>query len=97
MNSVEVGFAIGKKHWNKGYMSEALKAMIGLLFESGIHKVRACHIRENKASGKVMEKCGMHYEGIRKDDLFYHDKYYDTVNYYLLEDEYGTLYDHKTE
>ena len=63
MNTVEVGYAIGKKYWNKGYMSEALKAMIDLLFESGVHKVNACHIPENIASGRVMEKCGMKYEG----------------------------------
>ena len=50
MNTVEVGYAIGKKYWNKGYMSEALKAMIDLLFESGVHKVNACHIPENIAS-----------------------------------------------
>ena len=87
MNTVEVGYAIGKKYWNKGYMSEALKAMIDLLFESGVHKVNACHIPENIASGRVMEKCGMKYEGRKIDDLFYHGRYWDTLNYYIINEE----------
>lgn len=87
MNTVEVGYAIGKKYWNKGYMSEALKAMIDLLFESGVHKVNACHIPENIASGRVMQKCGMKYEGRKIDDLFYHGRYWDTLNYYIINKE----------
>ncbi len=86
-NSVEVGYAIGRKHWNKGYVTEAMKLMIGLLFDSGVHKVRACHIVGNEASGRVMEKCGMTYEGRRVDDLYYHGKYHDTLNYYILNQE----------
>ena len=87
MRSSEIGYAIGKKHWNKGYMSEALKVFINLLFESGVHKVFACHISENKASGRVMEKCGMIYEGRRKDELYYHERYWDCDYYYLIGDE----------
>ncbi len=87
MNTVEVGFALGRPYWDQGYMSEALNAMIRLLFSSGVHKVRACHIEENAASGEVMKKCGMHYEGKRIDDLYYHGRYWDTLNYYILEDE----------
>ena len=68
-------------------MSEALKAMIDLLFASGVHKVNACHIPENIASGRVMEKCGMKYEGRKIDDLFYHGHYWDTLNYYIINEE----------
>lgn len=94
MHTVEVGYAIGKKYWNNGYMSEALKAMIGFLFDRGIHKVTACHIAGNIASGRVMEKCGMAYEGRKIDDLYYHDRYYDTLNYYIINkgDDDGTLH-----
>ena len=38
----------------------------------------------NIASNRVMEKCGMIYEGTRKDDLYYHDRYWDVMYYYLL-------------
>jgi len=84
MNTTEIGFALGKAYWNKGYMSEALKAMIDFLLSLGIHKVVACHIKENTASGAVMRKCGMLYEGIRKEEIYYHEKYWDTCHYYLI-------------
>ena len=87
MNSVELGYAIGKKYWNKGYMSQALKAMIDFMFKNGVHKVWSCHIKENVASKRVMEKCGMIYEGKKVDDIYYHGKYHDTYNYYILNKE----------
>lgn len=83
-NSSEVGFAIGQKHWNKGYTTEAMKKMIEFLFSLGVHKVIASHLIGNNASKRVMEKCGMTYEGIRKDEVFYHDIYHDVAYYYLM-------------
>ncbi len=84
MHTAELGYAIGKAYWNKGYTTEALRAAIDFMFARGIHKVTCCHITENTASGRVMQKCGMIYEGIRKDELYYHDRYWDTANYYVL-------------
>lgn len=84
MNTIEVGYAIGKKYWNKGYATEAMKAMIDLLFENEVHKVTACHLEGNEASGRVMQKCGMIFEGIRKDEVYYRGRYWDTYNYYIL-------------
>ena len=83
----EIGFAIGKKYWNKGYTTEAFQAMISFCFDIGIHKVVASHIVENIASKRVIEKCGLIYEGRRKDDIFYHDTYYDVDYYYLIKEK----------
>ena len=86
-HSSEIGYAIGQKHWNKGYTTEAFKAMIDFCFDIGVHKVVASHIVENIASKRVIEKCGLTYEGRRKDDIFYHDKYHDVDYYYLIKKE----------
>ena len=83
-NNTEIGYAIGEKYWNKGYTSEALKKVIDYMFEIGIDKLYCSHIKENEASGKVMKKCGMIYEGEKIRDLYYHDKYWDTNEYYIL-------------
>ncbi|MBQ6478885.1 MAG: GNAT family N-acetyltransferase [Erysipelotrichaceae bacterium] len=83
-HSTEIGYALGRSYWNKGYMSEAMKMMIDFMFSIGIHKVTACHLEGNEASGRVMCKCGMCFEGIRKDAVYYHDRYWDTYNYYIL-------------
>ena len=84
MPSVEVGYALGKAHWNKGYGSEALGLFIDFLFSLDIHKVTASCFVENIASRRVMEKTGMVYEGRRKDEIFYHDQFHDCDVFYLL-------------
>lgn len=60
-----VGYVLGKNHWNKGYMTEALEAIVQMaLQQKNIYRVWAVHDVENEASGKVLEKAGMRYEGI---------------------------------
>jgi len=63
----EIGYVIGRKYWNKGFMTEALNAILEFGFkELGITRIQACHHTENIASGKVMQKAGMQYEGCLK-------------------------------
>lgn len=57
---VEVGYALHPEHWNHGYATEALTAVIAELFRLGFSTVRAGFFEENPASGRVMEKSGMH-------------------------------------
>lgn len=59
-NHIEVGYALHPDYWNHGYATEALTAMIEELFRLGFPTVRAGHFEENPASGRVMEKSGMH-------------------------------------
>ncbi|OQB20383.1 MAG: ribosomal-protein-S5-alanine N-acetyltransferase [Firmicutes bacterium ADurb.Bin182] len=64
----EIGYCMGKKYWNKGIMSEALSAVMDFLFNKvGFHRIQARHDTDNPASGKVMQKCGMQFEGIMKE------------------------------
>ncbi|MBE6787403.1 MAG: GNAT family N-acetyltransferase [Ruminococcaceae bacterium] len=57
--TAEVGYVLTYDYWNNGYLTEALKAVIKILFSDGIEKVIADHHIDNIASGRVMEKCGM--------------------------------------
>ena len=83
----EIGYAIGKKYWNKGYTSEAFKLVIDFLFKCGVHKIVASHIIGNDASKRVMIKNGLIYEGRRIDEVYYHDRYFDVDYYYLINPE----------
>ena len=84
-NEVEIGYAIGKKYWNKGYTTEALKAFIDFLFSQGRSKIDASFITENVASGRVMEKCQMTFENaIEKNSLYYRGQYFDTRNCFIV-------------
>lgn len=57
---IEVGYALHHDYWNQGYATEALTAAIAELFRLGFTTVRAGFFEENPASGRVMEKSGMH-------------------------------------
>lgn len=62
--SIELGYCLGSQFFNKGYMTEALTAIIRFLInEVGAGRVWARHDTENPNSGKVMAAAGMDYEG----------------------------------
>lgn len=83
-DSSEIGYAIGRKYWNQGYMTEALKEMIKFILSTGAHKVVVSHLVGNEASKRVIEKCGLIFEGRRKEEIHYHEQYWDVDYYYLL-------------
>ncbi len=60
MESVEIGYCIGKAFWHKGYMTEALTAVVRFFLEEvGFGRVAAFHDTRNIYSGKVMAAAGM--------------------------------------
>lgn len=84
----EIGYWIAEDHWNKGYTSEAAKALIDYAFqEMGLHKITSSYMSKNPASGKVMEKCGMHKEGEQKDQILKNGVYHDLILYGLTADQ----------
>jgi ribosomal-protein-alanine N-acetyltransferase len=74
----EVGYCIGRLYWNRGIMTEALRAVMHYLFyEVGYQTIIAKHDTLNTASGKVMQNAGMqflkieYHAGIRRDGSYY--------------------------
>jgi len=62
LKKAAIGYIINKKYWNQGLTTEANRAVIELAFEKiGMNKLTALHDKANPASGKVMEKSGMHF------------------------------------
>ena len=58
----EPGYCLGRDFWGKGYMTEALDAVVRHLFAGhGVDRLGCCHAAANPASGRVMEKVGFHY------------------------------------
>ena len=63
----EVGYCIGKEFWGQGIMTEAHSAVMDyLFFKVGYHRIQARHDVFNVASGIVMQKTGMQFEGIMR-------------------------------
>ena len=62
-DTAEIGYVIGRKWWGQGIAAEAFQAIIPYLFSVGFGQIRASHAEKNPASGRVMEKCSLKYEG----------------------------------
>ena len=85
----ELGYVISSREWNKGIATEALKAIIGYLQEEGFKTIFAEHLKLNPASGRVMEKAGMTFEGILRNRMIDKNtgKYDDLVSYSIITNE----------
>ena len=79
-DSIEIGFVIHPDSQNNGYATEMLFAVIKDLFSRGFSTVTACVFENNKASRRVLEKCGMkrakeetniHYQGRQRHCIYY--------------------------
>ena len=67
LESVQIGYCLGRAWWNRGIMSEAARAVIEFFFdEVGAYSVCSYHDPNNPHSGMVMKHCGMKYEGTRR-------------------------------
>ncbi len=59
----EPGYCLGRAFWGRGYATEALKAVRDFWFSAvGGAWLGGCHMAENPASGRVMEKAGWHFD-----------------------------------
>ena len=89
INNVHVGYCIGKRWWNKGITTEALSALIRFFFqEVGVNRIESRYDPRNLSSGKVMEKCGMSYEGTIKQGDWNNQGICDYSMYGLVSDDY---------
>jgi RimJ/RimL family protein N-acetyltransferase len=61
----ELGYWLGVPHWNKGYATEALHAVIDYAFTDLTHESLQAGARvTNPASRRVLEKCGFQWTGV---------------------------------
>ena len=83
------GFVLNRQYWNNNYMSEALNLILDLSFSIlKLNRVEATHYVGNEGSGRVMQKCGMHYEGTGLQEVKIKGSYFDVVHYAILKDQW---------
>lgn len=85
----EIEYCIGSAFQCKGYATEAAKAVIRYGFDKmNLHKVQICTKTINAPSKRVIEKCGLTYEGTLRDYFFMNGEYVGRLYFSILRSEY---------
>ena len=64
---IEIGYMLKRSAWGKGYATEATKRLLKFAFEeTPLEELVATIDSENTASQRVLEKCGLVPEGMRR-------------------------------
>ena len=79
-----IGYCSARKYWNRGYMTEALRAVANELFENGFSEIKAEAVEENGASNRVIQKAGFEYVESRNSPLSLVKPEMVTLNSYRL-------------
>lgn len=91
-NRAEIGYWLGKPHWNRGYMSEAVKAVVQYAFEElELNKITSRHFPHNPGSGRVLEKAGFRKEGVLRSEYLKDGVYLDAVVFGYLRQNYHEM------
>ena len=90
-----MGYILRQDHWNKGLMTEACKRVIRYCFEElNFQRVESIYCQENVASGRVMEKSGMHFEGTKCEYFPTDHGYIDCNEYAITRSQFESIYPH---
>lgn len=85
--NAELGYWVGKPHWNKGIATEAAFRLLKFGFsELGLKRVFGKCYHDNLPSKRVMEKIGMQYEGRFRHEVLTENRFVDMAYYSILKE-----------
>jgi len=85
----EIAYAIGRPYWNQELTTEAVREVIRFGFDRmSLNRIEARCMVEHPASERVMQKVGMAFEGILREQMFVKGRYDDLKLYSVLRKEY---------
>jgi len=86
----EIGFAVGREHWRRGYAGEALRALIDHAFdELDLNRIEADVDPRNAASIRTLERLGFRREGQLRERWIVAGEIQDALFYGLLRREWS--------
>ncbi len=84
-----LSYWLGVSFWNRGYCTEAVTALLEYGFISlKLHRIYAPHFHTNPASGRVLQKVGMTYEGRLREHYLRFGQRIDVEIYGILQGEF---------
>lgn len=85
----EIGYAMGRAHWGKGYMNEALSGLVRHAFEvMNLRRLEADVDPRNNASIRTLERLGFQREGFLRERWHVCGEIQDALFYGLLRREW---------
>ncbi|MEO6123223.1 MAG: GNAT family N-acetyltransferase [Ilumatobacteraceae bacterium] len=76
------GYTFHPDHWGRGYATEAAQALAHYLFvEVGVSRIESSLHPDNVASARVMEACGLTFEGHTRESFWVGDECSDDMLY----------------
>jgi ribosomal-protein-alanine N-acetyltransferase len=97
-NRAEIGYDLLKAYWGKGYMREALNALLDYAFEQlQVHRIEAMVDPLNTRSQRLLEKMGFTKEGTLRDYAYWKGEFQSESVYSMLEHEWKNLRAEKQE
>lgn len=87
--SAEIGYVLHPDYWASGWMTEAVEAVLGFVFEElNLHRVIGNINPHNEASRGLLKKFGFQKEAYFREDYYFAGKFLDSEIYGLLASEY---------
>lgn len=88
-HSGELGYALRRQDWGKGYATEATRLMIAFGFDAlELHRLQAACGPDNRASQRLLARLGFMPEGRLRDHVFTNAAWRDSLLYSLLQHEW---------
>lgn len=85
----ELGYWLGVPYWGNGYATEAAGELLRYGFQDlRLHRIFASHFKHNPASGRILSKLGMRYEGCQREHLQKWDRFVDSELFGILRQEW---------
>jgi ribosomal-protein-alanine N-acetyltransferase len=87
LQNAYLGYGIDLDHGGRGYATQAVSLAVAVAFDDlRLHRVQAAVVPENKASARVLEKCGFLEEGLARRYLFLDGQWKDHRMFALTND-----------
>ena len=87
-----VGYDLAKEYWGRGYVPEAMQAVVRYGFENlELNRIEAYVEPGNRASVRVLEKLGFTCEGLLRQFAFYRRAVRDQLCFSLLSSEWNSM------
>lgn len=84
-----IGYELGTRYWEQGFMSEALTEVIRFGFrQMRLNRIQALVEPPNDASRQLLTSLGFQEEGLLRNYMFYKGEYRDLVMYSLLREDF---------